>query len=548
MEQLDTVRGSILLWNNPQLHNFQGLNNLGYIARNLIIINNSSLEDLEGLNNLNYIGEDLIILENPVLTNLDGLEQLDTIKKRAYITDNPLMSSIQGLAGLDYLHELEFFGNHNIISLTGLEQVFIDSVIYISDNMGLTSLDGLGSLDDFNGSLILDFNRKIADFSVLSDLDSVYSIQLSGCDSLTTLQVLDNLVFVEDWLVISTNSGLISLEGMSNLNYVGSLGIGSNTLLTNLAGLPELKEIKGDVTIIGNGLQSLEGLDSLFSVGRNFYVYHEDSLLNLRGLDKLNSIGDKLWLYNNDQLQNLSGLGQLTSVGSTLEIDYNDGLLNLAGLDGLSSVGSWLQIENNGALLDLTGLESLDSIGAWLWIRNNPSLSSLNGLENLQYVGEVLSIENNISLTDINALNHSITPLYHDIDIRENVLLSECAVQAVCEALQTPWSSVWISNNNEGCQNNPQVMQACLTNTLPGLETPPECVLFPNPFHHSLQVFVNVPYQDVTLRIRDISGRVWMQDTFFRNQQYDLSFLSAGIYFVEIEVLGHKTVRKIVKI
>ena len=123
-----------------------------------------------------------------------------------------------------------------------------------------------------------------------------------------------------------------------------------------------------------------------------------------------------------------------------------------------------------------------------------------------------------------------------------------CAVQVVCETLQANPAYVNISGNATGCQNNQEVLEACLTPVSPELEVLPACVLFPNPVHHALHVFVNVPNQEVTIWIRDISGRVWMQNTFFRNQQVDLSFLNAGIYFVEIEVTGYRTTRKIVKI
>ncbi|NUO00188.1 MAG: hypothetical protein HUU01_06185 [Saprospiraceae bacterium] len=522
-DNLNTVGEDLIVLQNETLQNFSGINNLRKIGNTLYLINNSSLENLEGLNNLSYIGKDLVVLENQVLINLDGLEQLDTIKNRASIMDNPLLSSIQALSDLDYLYELEFSGNDNITSLTGLEQAFIDNSIFIDENMGLTSLDGLGSLEDFSGSLLLVYNPIIQDYSVLSDLDSLYYLHLSGCDSLTDLQVLENLIFVEDWLSINSNPGLISLAGMSNLKHVGSLAIAGNNLLTNLVGLPEFKKIDNKLSILGNGLQSLEGLDSLVEVGGDFTVWFEDNLVNMNGLGSLSSVGQKLWLLENNQMEDLSGLEQLTAVGSILEIDFNDSLLNLVGL------------------------ESLDSIGRWLWIRNNPSLSSLNGLESLQYVGEMLSIESNASLTDINALNHSITPLYHDIAISENELLSDCSVQAVCETLQTPGAYVSISNNNEGCENKPQVIQACLTNTSPGLEILPECVLSPNPVISLFKIQLDTNHEAV-FRLRYPNGSLLIERIFIRDHQFDFAFLTPGVYFVEIQVDGQLIMKKIMKI
>lgn len=38
------------------------------------------------------------------------------------------------------------------------------------------------------------------------------------------------------------------------------------------------------------------------------------------------------------------------------------------------------------------------------------------------------------------------------------------------------------------------------------------------------------------LIIRDEFGRIYMEDNFSENKTFDLSFLSAGIYFISIEI------------
>ncbi len=547
----DTILGNLTIGDvsaPSDITDLSPLNQVAYVSYSVNIIGNSMLTNLSGLDNLQAIGGTLTIQENSVLNNLDGLTQLDTIKNLLDIAVNPLLSSIQGLSDLDYLHEFRLFLNPGISSLTGLEQAFIDSLIYITNNESLTSLEGLGSLQGFRGTLLIVNNRRIEEFSILSDLDSLYSLQLRFCDSLTNLQVLENLVFVEDWFRIDDNSRLSTLEGLVNLKQVGGLGITDNVLLDDLSSLPPLKEIKGNVHIGGNGLQSLEGLDSLATIGGDLLLLYENNLADLHGLENLTTIGNDFWLLRNGALNNLSGLEQLRSIGAELDIQDNDGLLSLQGLEQLRSIGQNFFIEENDVLVDLNGLQGLDSIGGTLLIYKNSALSSLDGLEQLQYIGSELFISRNVTLASLEALNHSILPLDHVIYIFNNSNLSECAVQVVCETLQADSAYVNISGNATGCQNNQEVLEACLTPVSPELDVLPACVLFPNPVHHALHVFVKVPYEEVTIGIRDISGRVWMQDTFFRNQQVDLSFLDAGIYFVEIEVNGYRTTRKIVKI
>lgn len=51
-----------------------------------------------------------------------------------------------------------------------------------------------------------------------------------------------------------------------------------------------------------------------------------------------------------------------------------------------------------------------------------------------------------------------------------------------------------------------------------------------------------------SIRIWDVSGRFLMQDKFIRNWNFDLAFLSTGIYFVEIQVDGYKFANRILKI
>ncbi|MEO8146523.1 MAG: T9SS type A sorting domain-containing protein [Bacteroidia bacterium] len=77
--------------------------------------------------------------------------------------------------------------------------------------------------------------------------------------------------------------------------------------------------------------------------------------------------------------------------------------------------------------------------------------------------------------------------------------------------------------------------------------------LFPNPFQENLSISIQKQYfKQVLITIKDILGQiVFIEEDENLNNNYsktiDLSFLSNGIYFVELYIEGERTVKKIVK-
>jgi len=63
---------------------------------------------------------------------------------------------------------------------------------------------------------------------------------------------------------------------------------------------------------------------------------------------------------NGDDISDLSGLNVVTAIGGDLNISNNDILTNLAGLEGLSYIGGNLEIIANAVLSDVTGLENVE--------------------------------------------------------------------------------------------------------------------------------------------------------------------------------------------
>jgi hypothetical protein len=173
------------------------------------------------------------------------------------------------------------------------------------------------------------------------------------------------------------------------------------------------------------------------------------------------------------EISNLNGLSVLTSIGSSLSIAcyYH---ASLEGLEGLTSIGGDLYINECDSLSSLTGLNSLSYVGGDLligdelqqgwggwWWGGNDNLSNLSGLEALTSIGGNLKIINNYSLASLSGLGNIAPSSITDLTISNNTSLSNCDVQCLCDYLASPNGVVKIVNNATGCNNAPEIADAC---------------------------------------------------------------------------------------
>ncbi len=200
------------------------------------------------------------------------------------------------------------------------------------------------------------------------------------------------------------NSGIVHLDGLSNLTSVGYLFITDHEHLINIDGLSNLTFIQGSLHISNNYL-----------------------LTSIDGLNNLNFIGEYLWISSNLSLTNIDGLINLVSVGGVLMIQVNPALINIDGLSNLSSVTEDLRICNNILLQNINGLTSVISVGKSLHIHNSPLLTNIDGLSNVTSIGRYLNIHHNPLLTNLNGLSN-ITSIGKGVDIRDNGNLNTCCI------------------------------------------------------------------------------------------------------------------------
>lgn len=165
---------------------------------------------------------------------------------------------------------------------------------------------------------------------------------------------------------------------------------------SDIAILAQFGQIAGNLTIRGDEIVSLEGLENLKSVDGYLAIIDTTNLTSLAGLDNLERVNFSLYVETNAELTSIEALDTLLSVGASVTIEENPKLVSAAGLENLTSV-TIIRIYNNDSMTDLTGLNNITQAEEIL-VFDNASLNSLEGLGALTTVDRDVQIYANPEL------------------------------------------------------------------------------------------------------------------------------------------------------
>jgi len=142
--------------------------------------------------------------------------------------------------------------------------------IRIQRNAALANLDGLSSLKEAPGALIIHLNDALSDVNGLSNLTTVGAwLHIAANPALTNLDGLQGLVTVGS-LGIINNATLGNLEGLSALQAAGNLFIEDNPLLVDCQGIVTLIDPKDDFEPgPGPGISNIPDIFGVASIQRN---------------------------------------------------------------------------------------------------------------------------------------------------------------------------------------------------------------------------------------------------------------------------------------
>ncbi len=531
LEQLNSISGFVQIKNNDALDNLSGLDNLKTIDTYFELTNNPDLRNVLALNKLSSVGGHFQIGSNDTLEYLYGLEKLETIGDYLTVNDNPTLKNLYGLIGLSSIGgALKITNNADLKSLFGIHGIIPNTI---------TELEIIN-----NDKLYLCDVPSICDFLVPGGSPTYISGNAQGCNSVLEVETacVDEYCFHEG-VTFTTQQQIDDFAANYCTSIEGDVTISGDDI-NNLQGLNQIEDIKGNFTIFDNpSLININGLENLSSIGGNFHIEKNDALANFiepelgelesvggdfyvksnhsltsfTGFSILNSIGGNFHIESNFILENFSGLGALTNIGGYFHIEKNAVLENFSGLGALTNIGGYFHIVNNDALENFMGLETLESIGGYFYLKRNHQLVDLTAFkEKFESIEGYLKIDNNILLESLEGINN-ITGIKSkgsekDLTITRNKKLYECHVNSICVFLGLENITTKISGNATGCKSKNQIKDSCALGPL----------------------MVTIPIGVIVQSNQSVI--TWSDDTPNGDEEYEIEYSKDGYNFTTI---GH---------
>ena len=281
----NVFNGDVTLRSQTEVNDF-GAN--GYCGINgfLFLKNEDSNDPILDLSSLITITEvaSLGIADCHNLQSLEGLNNLHTSPGGVSLRYNYLLESLEPLS--------------SIVGEAGVIQV-----IFCSQLVNLNGLEGITSLT----------------LPVIEG-QSIDAIIISNNQNLKSISSLSNIVAAPRGIHIIDNPELESLSGLENISILNEDGarisIQENNQLVNLNGLEGLVEVGGLQISSNSSMLDLEGLNNLQIVNDYFFIFGNYNLNNLNGLEGLSTVNSELSISLNKSLYDFCGINNLIFNGT----------------------------------------------------------------------------------------------------------------------------------------------------------------------------------------------------------------------------------------
>jgi hypothetical protein len=155
--------------------------------------------------------------------------------------------------------------------------------------------------------------------------------------------------------------------------------------------------------------------------------------------------------------------------------------------------------------------------------------------------------------------NFSDSSIYR-IDVQDNDMLSDCATPSICHYLSEPGSNVEIYDNEAGCNNAVEILDACetLSTDEPAVSSQRSAVsgqwsavrVFPNPANDQLGIVLplRIYQQNGKIEIMNVNGTALISKPLTGLvTMLDIRALTQGVYFMKVTDDSTVMVRKFVK-
>ena len=415
--------------------------------------------------------------------------------------------------------------------------VLNNSLTIDGDTNTITNLNGLAQITSAQDLIMR--NTQISNFNGLHNLEHLtqlilwYNPIIQNLEGFTALESMVGIVaFV--------NPGLTSLSGIDSLVSLDELSLLNNVNLSDISQLSTISTLS-QINIAGNAISSLAGLENLQSVTTDFSISNEP-ITDYNELVNLQSIGGSLRITENSLLTDLSAFINIESV-QDLYLTSCTSLMDLAGLQNIQTISGVLRIGFNSELININVFSNITSV-ANLDIYGNDNLESLSGLENLQLIEERLLLSDNTFLVDIEALDNVFSTEIDEVVIVNNNNLAVCNTELICAIIDEHSVLKTIANNFDGCNSVAEVSALCNPLAVSDFTLNNSISIYPNPVSDILQIYSSEGVSIEKIAIYSMLGESLISTP---ENSIDVSYLSEGIYFIEVETNRGSITKRFIK-
>lgn len=293
------------------------------------------------------------------------------------------------------------------LGMTAGETLMTDDLWSIAELTLPDTVTDLADLSHFTGLTTLTIqNVSGLDFSVLSQLTSLQTLDLSGCTISTGS--LDAIAGLTGLRVLRLNNcALTDINALSQLTALTELQLANNSL--SEIGVMSLMLDLETVTLTNNPITSIAGLSACTKLkSLDISGCSVTSIASLSGKTALETL-----LAGNNQIADLSPLEGCTAL-SVLEVPYNlvSDISVLAQLPALTRF-----VGNNNQITAVPDFDEETSKLQYIQLDYNEvtDLAGLQGIDSLNYVyadynqvETILPLKNNINLIQVNVWDNPI--------------------------------------------------------------------------------------------------------------------------------------------
>lgn len=127
------------------------------------------------------------------------------------------------------------------------------------------------------------------------------------------------------------------------------------------------------------------------------------------------------------------------------------------------------------------------------------------------------------------------------LNIEYNDVLSDCSIQSICDYLASPNGTIYITDNDVGCNSLAEIEANCPTVSLEDTGYSNNIDIYSDPTEHLIAIINYNPTSSMEVVIYDLCGKQLL-DIVQENLEIDVSSLIPGIYLVEV-ITEKSTVR-----